>query len=154
MNLLKRLVGILNWVSESDAINLFLKENKLDEVNNIKLIIDGDNGVSLKDCANLSRDIENNIDGEKYDFSIEVSSSGIGTPFLSNRQYKKNVGRKIEVLIEDSKPLVGELTKVNDDGFTIQWSQREPKPIGKGKIDVIKNKTLLFSDVISSKVVI
>ena len=133
---------------------LFLIDLKVNQNNNIKLIIDGDNGVSLKDCANVSRDIENSIDGEKYDFSIEVSSSGIGTPLSSNRQYKKNVGRKIEVLIEDSKPLVGELTKVNDDGFTIQWSQREPKPIGKGKIDVIKNKTLLFSDVKSSKVII
>lgn len=134
--------------------DLFLIDLKVNLNNNIKLIIDGDNGVSLKDCANLSRDIENNIDGEKYDFSIEVSSSGIGTPLTSNRQYKKNVGRKIEVLIEDSKPLVGELTKVNNDSFTIQWSQRESKPIGKGKIDVTKNKTLLFSDVISSKVII
>ena len=134
--------------------DLFLIDLKVNLNNNIKLIIDGDNGVSLKDCANVSRDIENNIDGEKYDFSIEVSSSGIGTPLTSNRQYKKNVGRKIEVLTNDSKPLVGELTRVNDDSFTIEWSQRESKPIGKGKIDVTKNKTLLFSDVKSSKVVI
>ena len=54
---------------------LFLIDLKVNQNNNIKLIIDGDNGVSLKDCANVSRDIENNIDGEKYDFSIEVSSS-------------------------------------------------------------------------------
>jgi len=134
--------------------DLFLIDLKVNLNNNIKLIIDGDNGVSLKDCANVSRDIENNIDGEKFNFSIEVSSSGVGTPLLSNRQYKKNVGRKIEVLIDDSKPLVGELTRVNDDSFTIEWSQRELKPIGKGKINVIKNKTLLFSDVKSSKVVI
>ena len=134
--------------------DLFLIDLKVNLNNNIKLIIDGDNGVSLKDCANVSRDIENNIDAEKFNFSIEVSSSGVGTPLSSNRQYKKNVGRKIEVLIEDSKPLVGELKKVDIDSFTIEWSQRESKPIGKGKINVVKNKTLLFSDVKSSKVVI
>ena len=134
--------------------DLFLIDLKVNLNNNIKLIIDGDNGVSLKDCSNVSRDIENSIDGEKFNFSIEVSSSGVGTPLTSNRQYKKNVGRKIEVYTDDSKPLVGELTIVNDDSFTIEWSQRESKPIGKGKINVIKNKTLLFSDVKSSKVVI
>jgi len=134
--------------------DLFLIDLKVNLNNNIKLIIDGDNGVSLKDCANLSRDIENSIDGEQFNFSIEVSSSGVGTPLVNNRQYKKNVGRKIEVYTDQAKPIVGELTKVNDDSFTIEWSQRESKPIGKGKINVIKNKTLLFSDVKSSKVVI
>ena len=134
--------------------DLFLIDLKVNLNNNIKLIIDGDNGVSLKDCANVSRDIENNIDAEKFNFSIEVSSSGIGSPLISSRQYKKNVGRKIEVYTNEAKPLVGELTIVNDDSFTIEWSQRESKPIGKGKINVIKNKTLLFSDVKSSKVVI
>ena len=134
--------------------DLFLIDLKVNLNNNIKLIIDGDNGVSLKDCANVSRDIENNIDAEKFNFSIEVSSSGIGSPLISSRQYKKNVGRKIEVYTNEAKPLVGELTIVNDDSFTIEWSQRESKPIGKGKIDVTKNKTLLFSDVKSSKVVI
>lgn len=134
--------------------DLFLIDLKVNLNNNIKLIIDGDNGVSLKDCANVSRDIENNIDGEKFNFSIEVSSSGIGSPLISSRQYKKNVGRKIEVYTNEAKPLVGELTIVNDDSFTIEWSQRESKPIGKGKINVVKNKTLLFSDVKSSKVVI
>lgn len=134
--------------------DLFLIDLKVNLNNNIKLIIDGDNGVSLKDCANVSRDIENNIDAEKFNFSIEVSSSGIGSPLISSRQYKKNVGRKIEVYTNEAKPLVGELTIVNDDSFTIEWSQRESKPIGKGKINVVKNKTLLFSDVKSSKVVI
>ena len=134
--------------------DLFFIDLKVNLNNNIKLIIDGDNGVSLKDCANVSRDIENNIDAEKFNFSIEVSSSGIGSPLISSRQYKKNVGRKIEVYTNEAKPLVGELTIVNDDSFTIEWSQRESKPIGKGKINVVKNKTLLFSDVKSSKVVI
>ena len=66
-------------------------------------------------------------------FQYEVSSSGIGTPLSSNRQYKKNIGRKIEVLIEDSKPLVGELTKVNDDGFTIQWIKENQSQLEKVK---------------------
>ena len=100
--------------------DLFLIDLKVNLNNNIKLIIDGDNGVSLKDCANLSRDIENSIDRENFNFSIEVSSSGIGTPLLNNRQYKKNVGRKIEVYTNETKPLIGELTSVNDDSFTIE----------------------------------
>ena len=50
---------------------LFLIDLKVNHNNNIKLIIDGDNGVSLKDCATVSRDIENNIDREKFNFSID-----------------------------------------------------------------------------------
>ena len=134
--------------------DLFLIDLKVNHNNNIKLIIDGDNEVSLKDCATVSRDIEKNIDREKFNFSLEVSSSGIGTPLISSRQYKKNVGRKIEVFTNESKPFIGELTKVNSDNFTIEWSQRELKPIGKGKISVKKNMTLFYSDVRSSKVVL
>lgn len=134
--------------------DLFLIDLKVNHNNSIKLIIDGDNEVSLKDCTTVSRDIEKNIDREKFNFSLEVSSSGIGTPLISSRQYKKNVGRKIEVFTNESKPFIGELTKVNSDSFTIEWNQRELKPIGKGKISVKKNMTLFYSDVISSKVVL
>ncbi len=138
----------------NDYEDLFLIDLKVSYRNDIKLIIDGDNGVSLKDCAIISRKIEDQIDREKFNFSLEVTSVGIGSLLKSSRQYKKNVGRKLEVFTNESKPFIGELTKVNEDNFTIEWSQRESKPIGKGKISVKKNKTLYYSNVVSAKVVL
>jgi ribosome maturation factor RimP len=66
----------------------------------------------------------------------------------------KNIGRKLEVVLSDGTMLSGELIKVEDQQIELQWKQREPKPIGKGKITVVKNKTITFEEINQSKVVI
>ena len=72
---------------------LFLISFTISIDNKIKIILDGDNGVSINDCIIMSREIENNLDREGHDFAIEVSSFGAEDPFVNRRQYKKNINR-------------------------------------------------------------
>jgi ribosome maturation factor RimP len=134
--------------------DLFLIECKVSIDNHISILLDGDEGVNLKSCVEISRQIEHNLDREVHDFSLEVASAGVGSPLQKTRQYLKNKGRKLRVEREAMPTLEGMLIDSNEYGFTLQWKQREPKPIGKGKITVTKSKTLSFNEIISAKVLV
>ena len=68
------------------------------------------------------------------------------------RQYKKHVGRNLEVITLDSQNLEGELTEVNEEGVVLTWKTREPKPVGKGKVTVTKEANVTFENIKEAKV--
>jgi ribosome maturation factor RimP len=132
--------------------DLFLIDFSLSGDNAIKIVIDGDHGVLVEDCMFVSRAIEHNIDRDEYDFSLEVLSFGAATPLVLPRQYNKHIGRDLEVKTVDSENLEGELTEVNDEGVVLKWKTREPKPIGKGKVTVVKSVSVPFKSIKEAKV--
>lgn len=119
----------------------------------IKVVLDGDEGVALQDCMQVSRAIEHNLDREEVDFSLEVTSAGATAPLVLPRQYHKNLGRHLEVNV-DGKAVEGKLAQVNDQGITLQWKAREPKPVGKGKHTVEKKQEIAFSAIEKAQVVL
>ncbi|WP_299797425.1 ribosome assembly cofactor RimP [uncultured Maribacter sp.] len=133
--------------------SLFLIDFTMGADNSIHVVIDGDHGVTVNDCIKISRAIENNLDREEHDFSLEVASAGAAALLVMPRQYVKNIGRKLEVRTNDDK-FEGNLTTVNDDSIVLEWKAREPKPIGKGKVTVQKKEEVNFSDIIKAKVVL
>ena len=134
--------------------DLFLIECKVSIDNRINILLDGDKGVNLKSCVEISREIEHNLDREVDDFSLEVASAGVGNPLQKIRQYVKNLGRKLRVEREAMPTLEGKLTDVNEHSFTLEWKEREPKPVGKGKVTVTKNVTLSYNEISSAKVLV
>lgn len=134
--------------------NIFLVELKISADKSIKVTLDGDEEVNVKDCINISRAIEGALDRDEEDFSLEVASAGVGSPLKFPRQYRKNLGRKLEVVSKEGLKFEGELVKVEENNIELQWKQREPKPIGKGKVTVTKNKTILFDEISQIKVMI
>jgi len=132
--------------------DLFLINFDVLEGNSIRVVIDGDNGVLVKDCMFISRAIEHNLDREEYDFSLEVTSAGATTPLSINRQYKKNIGRIVIVKAVENQTFEAKLVQADDLGISLEWKTREPKPIGKGKITVQKEAKLPYSDIIEAKV--
>ncbi|PKP24962.1 MAG: ribosome assembly cofactor RimP [Bacteroidetes bacterium HGW-Bacteroidetes-2] len=132
--------------------SLFLINFDMDDSNNVKIIIDGDSGVTLNDCIAVSRAIEHNIDREAYDFALEVASAGATSPLVFSRQYKKNIGRTLEVKQKIGDTLEGVLSEVSENEIKITWEAREPKPVGRGKITVEKNAVIPFSNIKQSKV--
>ena len=132
--------------------DLFLIDFDVLEGNSIRVVIDGDNGVLVKDCMYISRAIEHNLDREEYDFSLEVTSTGATTPLSINRQYKKNIGRIVIIKAVENQTFEAKLVQADDLGITLEWKTREPKPIGKGKITVQKEAKLPYSDIIEAKV--
>lgn len=118
--------------------DLFLIDLHIDDHSRIQVVLDGDNGVNLQQCIKVSRHLENHLDREVHDFSLEVTSAGANHPLQMARQYKKNIGRKLAVHTIDDGNIEATLTEADEDQITLQWKVREPKPIGKGKHTVVK----------------
>ena len=133
--------------------DLFLIDLLVLDDNQIKVVIDGDNGVSVEDCIFISRAIEHNLDREEQDFSLEVTSAGATAPLEHKRQYKKNLGRVLEVKTI-SHTFEGTITSADENEITLEWKTREPKPVGKGKITVKKHEKILYSNIVEAKVMI
>ena len=120
----------------------------LNITDNFKIIVnlDGDNGVALQDCIDISRFIENNLDREEQDFSLEVASVGIGSPLKMIRQYKKNVSRTLIVKLE-TETIEAELVEANDNFIILSWKARETKKIGKGKETVLTRLEIPYIEI-------
>jgi ribosome maturation factor RimP len=138
----------------SQREDLFLISLEVLPDNSIKIIIDGDNGVIVDDCIYVSRSIENNLDREEQDFSLEVLSAGATEPFVNFRQYTKNIGRTLSVKTKDKETIEGVLTQVDEDKILLEWKAREPKPIGKGKVTVKKQAEIAYDAISKAQVII
>lgn len=134
--------------------SLFLIDVKISDDNKVNVVLDGDNGVNLQDCIDVSRAIENGIDREEYDFSLEVASAGATKPLQMARQYKKNVGRKLKVVTISSEVVEAEITAATDADITLEWKAREPKKVGKGKETVEKKLILPYTEIKEATVII
>jgi ribosome maturation factor RimP len=100
-----------DYLKESDN---YLIDVLISSSNKIRVFIENDEHVSIKDCIALSRHIESNLDREKEDFELEVSSPGIDQPFKSIRQYRKYIGKAVEILLKDGDKLNGELADCDE----------------------------------------
>ena len=143
---------LLNEALKEDK-SLFLIDFTMGADNNINVVLDGDQGVTVQDCMKVSRAIEHNLDREEEDFSLTVTSAGAASPMVNPRQYKKNIGRKVAVKTNE-EVVEGNLVDANDMGLVLEWKAREPKPIGKGKTTVQKKKEITFSDIKEAKVIL
>ncbi len=126
--------------------SVFLIDLTITDAFKIIVTLDGDNGVALQDCMDISRAIEHNLDREEQDFSLEVASVGVGSPLKLIRQYKKNIGRLLVVKMANES-IEAELTEANDEFITLEWETREPKKIGKGKETVHKKQEIPYTDI-------
>lgn len=134
--------------------DLFLIDLKISAADDITVILDGDDGVSLQDCLDASRAIEFNMDREEHDFSLQVMSAGLSEPLSMPRQYAKNIGRELKLLLNDSSEVEGELGKADDEKITLILRYRKPKEVGKGKMDVVEEKEIPYSEIKKATVVI
>ncbi len=125
---------------------VFLIDLKITDSFKIIVNIDGDNGVALQDCIDISRAIENNLDREEQDFSLEVASVGVGSPLKMVRQFKKNVGRTLIVKLE-TETIEAELVEANDNFIILSWKAREAKKLGKGKETVQKRQEIPYTEI-------
>ena len=134
--------------------HLFLIVLKISAANDITVILDGDKGVSIQDCLDASRAVENNLDREEQDFSLQVMSAGLTEPLTQLRQYQKNIGREVEITFNEGEKLKGELLRTDATSVTLLLKYRKPKDIGKGKIDVEEERTIPLSEIKKALIVI
>lgn len=125
---------------------LFLIDLSISDSYKIVVTLDGDNGVNLQDCIDISRAIENNLDREEHDYELEVASVGVGSPLKLVRQYVKNIGRTL-IVKTNNETIEAELVEANNDHIVLSWQAREPKKIGKGKETVQKRQEIPYSEI-------
>ena len=130
--------------------DIFLVSIKIKPTNNIKIYLDADGGLGIEKCIKINRALYKIMDEMGMypdgDFSLEVSSPGLEEPLKLLRQYKKNIGRDVEVITNDELKKAGKLTTVTEEKINIEFTE------GKGKKAVIKNEEINFTDIKQTRV--
>src|SRR6202012_876343 len=102
----------------------FLVDIRIKPTNNGKVFIDGDQGISIEKCVMYNRALYKKLEETELfptgDFSLEVSSPGLDEPLNLPRQYKKNVGRQVELVLQDGSKKEGKLLDVSEDGVIVE----------------------------------
>lgn len=129
-----------------EGTDKFLVEVKITTDNRIYVSIDGDNGIVIDDCIELSRQIESHFDRDVEDFELNVASAGLDTPLKLTRQYKKNVGHDLGVTTLSGEKFEGTLSEATDENFTLHIP-------GKKKADAT-DRTFNYNEVKTAKVLV
>ena len=103
--------------------DIFLVGVKVDNNNKIIVHIDTPVGISIGDCARVSRELEEKLDRDREDFALEVSSPGLDSPFRVIEQYQKNVGKRINLVKTDGEKLEGVLKKTGENGIVLEMTR-------------------------------
>ncbi|MDR1809594.1 MAG: ribosome assembly cofactor RimP [Prevotella sp.] len=146
---------IIDAVNEALADpSWFLVDVSVTPDNIIAIEIDNDTGVSIDDCARLSRFVESRLNRDEEDFELEVGSAGLTSPFKIPRQYAKNRGNEVETLTKDGRKLYGILKDSDDNGFVLTIA-KQVKPEGaKRKVTVEEDLTFGYDEVKYTKYLI
>jgi ribosome maturation factor RimP len=141
---IQQLEGFLNGIlAEEPAI--FVVSMLIKPTNNIKIFIDGDEGVKIEKCVRINRKMYKAIEESAMypdgDFSLEVSSPGVDEPLKLIRQYNKNIGRDVEVTFNDDAKKEGKLISVTEADIIIEHTE------GKGKKAVTQQLVIPFDNI-------
>lgn len=128
----------------------FLVEMKIKPTNNIKVFLDGDQGITIEKCITFNRALYKKIEEAGMfpggDFSLEVSSPGLDEPLKLFRQYKKNIGRPVEVILKDGIKVAGKMVEVQEDSILVEETRGKNK-----KLEVIQHH-FPFENIKSTKI--
>ncbi len=146
---------IVKLVEEKiEGTEYYIVDISVSSSNQIRVEIDGDKGVKINDCVEISRHIEGNYDRDEVDFELTVSSAGMDQPFKILRQYQRYVGREVEMKTTQGDKLKGLLISADDKAVVLEVTRKEKIEGKKKKQIVTENKTVPMEQVKETKVVI
>lgn len=125
--------------------DIFIVSIRIKPTNNIKVFLDADSGLNIDKCVKINRKMYRIMEeGAWYpdgNFSLEVSSPGIDEPLKLLRQYKKNIGRKVEVTLNDDSKQEGKLLEADEAQIRLEQTS------GKNKKLVTEIKDIPFDTI-------
>jgi ribosome maturation factor RimP len=123
---------------------------KIKPTNNVRVYLDGDQGISIEKCVMFNRKLYKLIEESGMfppgEYSLEVSSPGVDEPLKMHRQYVKNIGREVEVFFTDGAIKQGKLLQVADSDIILEHTT------GKGKKAEIQQLVIPFENIKSTTV--
>ncbi|HMR91032.1 MAG TPA: ribosome maturation factor [Chitinophagaceae bacterium] len=130
--------------------DIFLVELRIKPTNNIKVFLDGDNGIAIEQLIRYNRSLYKVLEESALfpggDFSLEVSSPGVDEPLKLHRQYVKNKGRFAEVTLADGSKKEGRLLDATGENIVLEEEK------GKGKKKEVIMHTIPFSDIRTTRI--
>lgn len=134
---------------------LFIVSLNISPSNVINVELDKYEGfVSVDDCIQVSRNVEHNLDREDADFELSVSSAGLDKGLRVFPQYKKNIGRKVKVKLEEGGSIEGEMIDATPEQIVVQTVRKERIEGKKKKETIIEDHTLKMEQIKETKIVI
>ena len=141
----KQIIAIAERLLE--GTDMFVVECTSSPMGDIELLIDSDSAVRLEDCATLNRAIEAELDREVEDYSLMVASAGIGSELKLLRQYRKVLGRSVEVLLKDGIKILAHLDDATETGITLSYEEKQAVEGKKRKITVEVTKEYKWEEI-------
>ena len=129
---------------------IFVVDVTLSPANDICVTLDSDTSVSVDDCVALSRAMTARIDEITDDYSLVVTSAGIGQPLKLLRQYHKLVGRSVEVVLMDGAKILAILDAADENGITVSYQEKVAVEGKKRKQQVDVVKTFTYEEIRSA----
>ena len=135
--------------TQMEGTDLFVAEVPVSPANEIVVTVDSDTQVGIDRCVELSRSIEGALDREQEDFELTVMSAGIGQPLKMLRQYRKLIGRPVEVILKDGGKIVGNLTDASETSIAVEYEERVAVE-GKKRKQLVTTRRELSLDEVKS----
>jgi ribosome maturation factor RimP len=132
----------------------FIVDIRVRPGNKIMIQLDNESNLSISDCVEVSRYVEHQLDRDAEDFELEVSSPGLDQPFRVLRQYRKYLGKEVQVLLNNSQKITGTLLAVDDEGIEVETRSKEKVEGKKSKQLVVTKHRLPFTEVKETRIVI
>lgn len=133
----------------TDGTSIFVVGIKVSSSNKITVLVDTNEGITIDECVDLHRYVEEHLDREIEDYELQVSSPGLDTPFTVLEQYYKNEGKEVEVTDTDGQKFTGILQNVTIGGFDLE-TEVKVKGVGKEK----KMLSFNFDQIKTTKIVL
>ncbi len=148
---------ILQILNSGDLeIDFFIVEVEVSSGNRIRVYVDNANGITIGNCAKISRFIEHRLleTDEELNFELNVSSPGIDIPFKVKQQYEKSIGKEVEIIDQDNRKIKGILLKTSDNSIDIEEKKSIKIPGRKKKELILEVITIPLKNIKSTKIVI
>jgi ribosome maturation factor RimP len=145
---------IESLVNEILTEDQFLVEVTVSSANVIHVMVDSDKIISINQIVEISRYIESKFDREIEDFELSVFSAGLTEPLRLVRQYKKNIGKELDVLLTSGLKLTGVVKEVADQTVSLEVTTKEKKEGSKRKELVTRVHSIDYSEIKEAKKII
>lgn len=145
----------------ADREDLFIVDIKMHTNGKLIVLIDGDEGITIQDCAAVSRHVGFHLEEENavdHAYNLEVSSPGVDIPLTTERQYRKNIGRQVQLKMvgpegEGEVQREGVLLAVTEQGLSLE-AIIQNKNLPKGRKPAVEMLDIPFKNILVTKVLI
>ena len=126
---------------------IFIVDIQVSMSNTIQVFLDSDKSIDISDCIKISRHIESNLDREKEDFELNVSSYGLDQSLKMIRQFRKYIGRDIRFVLKNNEDFKATLKSIEDETLNLLIKPKKKKELGI-------EKSIQLNDIQKAKLII